>query len=92
MGQTRRLPSFRKKPQKLVAADKSELDPNFNPVNTNSNMKQNTIAQGARDSTSEVQPTDCSWEWSIGKSIDEADKSSKVGVIPYDSYDIVYFT
>ena len=76
MGQNRRLPSFQKKPKKLVAAEKI-------PVNKNSNMKQNTIPQGTdvRDSTPEAQPADCSWEWSSGKSIDEADKSSKVGVI-----------
>ena len=78
MGQNSRLPSFKKKPKKLVAAEKI-------PVKKNSNMKQDTISQGTdvRDSTLEAQPTDCSWEWSIGKSIDEADKSSKVGVIPH---------
>ena len=58
-----RLPSFRKKPKKLVAAEKI-------PVNKNN----------ARDSTPEAQPAD-SWDWSSGKSKDEADKLSKVGVI-----------
>ena len=67
-GQNRSLPSFRKKANKLVATDKSDLDPNSN---------QDT---DARDSTSEALLTDCSWEWSSGKSIDEGDKSSKVRV------------
>ena len=44
-------------------------------------VKGQSQGTGARDSTAEAQQTDCSWDWSSGKSIDEADKSSKVGVI-----------
>lgn len=88
MGQNRSLPSFRKKANKLVAADKSDLDPNSNQANTNFHTKQNTITQDtdARDSTPEALPSDCLWEWSSGKTIDEADKSPKVRVKRHTKY------
>ena len=88
LGQKRSLPSFRKKANKLVAADKSDLDPNSNQANKNFKTKQNAIKQDtdARDSTSEALLTDCSWEWSSGKSIDEADKSPKVRVKRHKKY------
>ena len=49
-GQDQRLPSFRKKPNKLVPVN-SDLDANSNLATAND-----------------------SWEWSIGKSLDETEK------------------
>ena len=77
--QHRSLPTFRKKVIKEARSEKSNLDPNSNPVNRNTKRTRDEMekqSSDSGDSTPVPLQMTYSWNWSKGESTDKTDPAS----------------